>query len=164
MIKICRIDDRLMHGQVAVLWVSSVGVDTIVVANDTYANNPMLSMTLTLAKPPGVDMKVLKKVDAFNYLNDSSNDQKSIFVVVENTSDAKELFNSVRLVKKINVGGLRSAPGKGKVLSTIFLNEQDFSNLIYLSENEVDVFLQVKPDDKKVGLLEAKSIWEKTTK
>ena len=40
MIKLLRIDDRLIHGQVAVYWVNATGADTIVIANDKHASNP----------------------------------------------------------------------------------------------------------------------------
>lgn len=34
MIKVLRVDDRLLHGQVAVAWTNYYKVDTIVIAND----------------------------------------------------------------------------------------------------------------------------------
>ena len=39
MIKMLRIDDRLIHGQIAVVWSKELGVDRIVVANDKVAVN-----------------------------------------------------------------------------------------------------------------------------
>ena len=40
MIKLLRIDDRLIHGQVAVYWVNATGADTIVIANDKHLPTP----------------------------------------------------------------------------------------------------------------------------
>ena len=54
MIKLLRIDDRLIHGQVAVYWINATGADTIVIANDKHATNAMLKMSLTVGKPAGV--------------------------------------------------------------------------------------------------------------
>lgn len=34
MIKVLRVDDRLLHGQVAVAWTNYYKVDTVVIAND----------------------------------------------------------------------------------------------------------------------------------
>ena len=53
MIKLLRIDDRLIHGQVAVYWINATGADTIVIANDKHAPNAMLKMSLTVGKPAG---------------------------------------------------------------------------------------------------------------
>ena len=37
MIKLTRIDDRLVHGQVVFTWVPSLGVDCLLIANDKVA-------------------------------------------------------------------------------------------------------------------------------
>ena len=39
MIKAIRIDERLIHGQVAVAWSTTLGVDSILVANDKAASD-----------------------------------------------------------------------------------------------------------------------------
>ena len=39
MISMIRLDERLIHGQVAVVWSRYLGVDRIVVANDEILNN-----------------------------------------------------------------------------------------------------------------------------
>ena len=46
MIKMLRIDDRLIHGQIAVVWSKELGVDRIVVANDKVAVNDVQKATL----------------------------------------------------------------------------------------------------------------------
>ena len=40
MIKLFRIDERLIHGQIAIKWSRHTGVDSIVVANDHAADDP----------------------------------------------------------------------------------------------------------------------------
>lgn len=44
MIKVLRVDDRLLHGQVAVAWTSYYKVDTIVVANDKLITDATMQM------------------------------------------------------------------------------------------------------------------------
>ena len=72
MIKLLRIDDRLIHGQVAVYMVKATAADTIVVASDQHATNSVLKMSLTVGKPAGVKMEVLTVEKAISYLNDIS--------------------------------------------------------------------------------------------
>ncbi len=59
MIQLLRVDDRLIHGQVAVYWVKAVNASTIVVASDKYAENSVLKMSLNVGKPAGVKMPIL---------------------------------------------------------------------------------------------------------
>lgn len=41
MVELCRVDDRMLHGQVAVTWVNQVAPDAILIANDEAATNEM---------------------------------------------------------------------------------------------------------------------------
>ena len=43
MIQRIRIDDRLLHGQVAFSWKSELGFNAIVIASDAAANDPCAS-------------------------------------------------------------------------------------------------------------------------
>ena len=63
MIKLFRIDERLIHGQIAIKWSRHTGVDSIVVANDHAAENVMIQKSLKMAAPPGIKT-VIKTLDA----------------------------------------------------------------------------------------------------
>ena len=40
-IVLTRIDNRLVHGQVGVVWTSAIGANLLLVANDAAANDPL---------------------------------------------------------------------------------------------------------------------------
>ena len=71
MIKLARIDDRLVHGQVAFTWVSSLGIDCLVVANDKIAKDEFQKMAMGLAKPPMVKLLIMTLTDSIAFLNDN---------------------------------------------------------------------------------------------
>ena len=49
MIKHLRIDNRLIHGQVAVTWMRRINADALVVVNDAVAKDRIQQMALPLA-------------------------------------------------------------------------------------------------------------------
>ena len=49
-----RVDDRLIHGQIAVVWSKHFATKHLVVANDQAAKNEVQQMTLKMATPNGV--------------------------------------------------------------------------------------------------------------
>lgn len=53
MIKVLRVDDRLLHGQVAVAWVNFYKADVILIANDQVITDQTMQMAFKLATPPG---------------------------------------------------------------------------------------------------------------
>ena len=46
MIKLVRVDHRLLHGQVAFSWTNGVGANCILVASDTVVNDDVWKTTL----------------------------------------------------------------------------------------------------------------------
>lgn len=63
MIKLTRVDYRLIHGQVAMSWTHALDVDCILCASDAVAKDDMRKAALRLARPSGVKL-VIKDVDA----------------------------------------------------------------------------------------------------
>ena len=55
-----RIDERLIHGQVATLWQGSWNCNRIMVIDTKSANDPMLKSVLKIACPTGVRLSVLE--------------------------------------------------------------------------------------------------------
>ena len=51
-----RIDDRLLHGQVAYSWKSALGYDAIVIVSDSAAKDEMRKTALKLCCPDGVKL------------------------------------------------------------------------------------------------------------
>ena len=49
MISFFRIDERLIHGQIAIKWSRHTGVDHIVVCNDAAANSSIIQKSLKMA-------------------------------------------------------------------------------------------------------------------
>ena len=54
MIKLLRVDYRLIHGQVAYAWTNYLGADCILVANDGLSADPIRVQALKLSKPAGL--------------------------------------------------------------------------------------------------------------
>jgi len=113
MIKLLRIDCRLLHGQVAVFWVSHTKADTIVVATDRYADDQLMKMSMTFGKPKNVDLVVLNTADAIAFLNDSGNAGKNILAVAGTTAETLRLVEACDIAD-INVGTIKSEKGAKK--------------------------------------------------
>lgn len=80
MVELCRIDDRLLHGQVAVTWVGAVAPEAILIANDEAATNEMSKLALKMAKPAGVKLAIKTVDDAIALLNNpNAKKNKNLF-------------------------------------------------------------------------------------
>ena len=58
-IRLARIDDRLIHGQVATVWSKLTGVERIIVISDLVAQDKLRKFLLKEAAPPGIMANVI---------------------------------------------------------------------------------------------------------
>jgi PTS system mannose-specific IIB component len=68
-IVLARIDDRLIHGQVATIWAKVTNCERIIVCDDEVAADSIRSTLLKQVAPPGIKSSVVdidKAVRAYN--------------------------------------------------------------------------------------------------
>lgn len=120
MIKSLRIDERLIHGQVAVAWCTTLGVDSIVVANDKAANDSVSIMSLKMAAPQHLRVVIKTIEDAIKLLNDPRIGQRKVLLIVTNPKDALELIRKAEDIPSVNVGnfGMFANEGERKNIAT----------------------------------------------
>lgn len=165
MIKLLRIDDRLIHGQVAVYWINATGADTIVIANDKHATNAMLKMSLTVGKPAGCKMEVLTAAKAADYLNNAANAKRKILLICGSCVDAAEAVcqgGGNQGSRIWAASDLRK--GRTSISNQVFLVEEDLQSLDAIAEQGRTVYVQEAPSKPKISLPEIHSIFEKNKK
>ncbi len=101
MITHLRIDNRLIHGQVAVTWKNRIGAKEIIVCNDKVAADPLQQMALPLAAR-GSTVLVKSVADTIAYAKEHTDD--TLFVICKYPSDALAVLSSGLEVKDVNVG------------------------------------------------------------
>lgn len=152
MIGLFRIDDRLLHGQVALTWTPSVGAGCILVANDRVAGDDFQKMALNLAKPANVKLLVKSITDTAAILNDVRYHGIKMLVLVNSVKDAYTLSELVPDIQSINFGGLRSKEGSKAVSKAISLTESDISIIRKMLDKGLELEIRQVPGDKKLML------------
>lgn len=150
-ISLLRIDDRLIHGQVAFGWTSSLGVNTILVVNDEAKNDQMKAMALNLAKPSNVNLYIRGVEESGEIVQKFSTSKKSnVLVLTKNTEDTKKLLEHAgNVIKEINIGGLRYSEGKKKLTDLVAVDEKDIENLKAIQEMGIEVEFRMLPRDRR---------------
>ncbi|AYV68158.1 MULTISPECIES: PTS sugar transporter subunit IIB [Niallia] len=151
MISLFRIDDRLLHGQVAFGWSPSVGANVILVVNDEAKNDKVKAMALDLAKPNNVKLYIRGVAESGEIISKFAEAKKSnVLVLVRNTDDALEVAkNSQGAISEINVGGLRYEEGKKKLTDLVAVSEKDINNLKQIEQLGINLDFRILPRDKK---------------
>jgi len=149
MLKLLRIDDRLVHGQVAFTWTPSLGADSLLVANDRVAKDEFLRMTMGLAKPAGARLLIKTVADSIVYLTDAKNKGQRLLVLVDSVNDAHALAMSVEEIRSINFGGIRAKTGAKSISKAIALTVSDIVLVRELLTRGIELEVRQVPTDKK---------------
>lgn len=135
MINHIRLDERLIHGQVAIKWSRHTGVNRIIVANDDAAKNPIIQKSLMMAAPTTAKVAIKTVEDAVTLLNDPRCEALKIMVIVSNPKDLNKVLENVKGIPQIIVGNYgRVAPKHGTEI------RKTFGSNLYAYDDEVEDF------------------------
>ena len=101
MIEVLRVDDRLLHGQVAVSWTRHYKVDVILVANNHLITDKDMQVAFRLATPSGVTLSMKSLQGAVNVINNPKHAMRKIMVITKDLNDAKFVCEQTNGVKMI---------------------------------------------------------------
>ena len=154
MLRLIRVDERLLHGQVAIGWTSNSGANTILVANDEAQKDKVKAMALDLAKPSGVKLYIRSVAESGPIVEKFASAKKAqVLVLVRTVQDALKLIkNSNGVIKELNVGGLKFEDGKKKLNDYVAVSDQDIADLKTIQKLGVNLDFRMLPRDKKLSL------------
>ena len=130
-ILLTRIDNRLVHGQVATQWNSTLGSNLILVANDDVASNTMRQNLMKMAAPAGVATRFFSLQKTIDVIGKASPRQK-IFIVAETPEDVLTLVKGM-------------SEGKRQVATSVAVNDEDVAAFKELQELGVELEIRRVP-------------------
>lgn len=150
-----RIDNRLIHGQVTVSWVGSIGANRLIVTNDKVSRDPVQTMLLPQAAR-GVATSVLSIDDTLEYVASDKGQKERIMVLAKLPDDALRLLNGGLQPAQINVGNQAPTPGtKFKMVThSIAVTPEDAATYRAISALGYKLTTQMMPTDRAADFLE----------
>lgn len=153
MIVLTRIDHRLLHGQVAFLWVRNVGADCILIANDSLAKDSLRMSAVRIAKPPGVKLVMKSVEDSIKSINTGETDKYKLLIIVESVDDAYRLASNCNAITSINIGGMKNADDRKQISKAAFVSESDIEKFKEMNEKGIELEVRMVPNDQKVDVM-----------
>lgn len=143
-ILLTRIDNRLIHGQVATQWNGTVGSNLILVANDEVAGNQMRQGLMDMAAPAGVQTRYFSLQKTIEVIHKASDKQK-IFLICETPQDVLTLVEGGVPITKVNIGNMHMADGKRQVATTVAVDDDDVEAFKKLLDKDIELSIQRVP-------------------
>lgn len=149
-LKLVRVDDRLIHGQVVAVWLKAVGADRIIIVDDRTAQDAFLTEVLTLAAPPGVPVEVYALADGIDRVAQAAKADEQVFVLMRSPITALRLREAGVPFDTLNVGGIGAGPGRKPLYKNISANLEELEAMRALERSGTRVELRIVPDDRGV--------------
>ncbi len=122
MINLIRIDERLVHGQVAFSWSVAYPSDAILVIDPEAANDSLQKQLLKLACPKSMKCFVTDDEGGLQLIKKYGS--KRFLVVAKHPKYALYLLEKGIEFVSLNVGGLYFKEGRKQITKTVYVDEE----------------------------------------
>ncbi len=151
-IKHIRIDDRLIHGQVAGLWTNNLKANRIMVINDPIAADEVQKNLLRMVAPPTVRTSIIARDTAVANISNGKYHGQNVFIVVKSPEDVLYLLNNGLNIKEVNLGNISSRENTEKIKAGINVTASERAALKELLAKGVRITTIRTPSDPVVEL------------
>ncbi len=150
MVKLIRVDDRLIHGQVITKWIRYTDATSVVAVDDETAKNPALKSIAAMAVPRSVKCAVCSLEEAVSVVEAMDGEKEKIMVIVRYVPVACELVRSGLKPARVNIGNVAKKRDTSQevfeVTHTIFITRSDIESLLNIENAGIDIDFQLLPE------------------
>ena len=148
MIKLVRLDYRLLHGQVVFAWVGHVGAQRIIIVDDEAASDELKKTALSLSKPAGVRLNIFSLETTLAKMPKVETLNENIMMIFGNTATLREFCQAYPKIKEINYGATANRPQTKQYGQSIFLTDEEIAQTRGLRDAGIRIFMQQTPSHK----------------
>lgn len=152
-IVLCRVDDRLVHGQVVVGWGRPLDLHRIVLVDDEVRASPWEQELYRMAAPPEIKVEFTSAAEAAPQLAGWDAGRERVLVLVGTIGIASELERRAPgALHKLNLGGIHAGPGRRERLRYLYLSDEELAMLQGLARRGMQISAQDLPTSRQVPL------------
>ena len=153
-IGLARIDDRLIHGQVATRWTKETNVTRIIVVSDEVANDTVRKTLLTQVAPPGVTAHVVDIDKMIRVWNNPKYGRDRVMLLFTNPTDVERIVEQGVDIKSVNIGGMAFKQGKTQVNNAVSVDEKDIVAFRKLNERGIELEVRKVSNDPRLKMMD----------
>lgn len=142
-----RVDERLIHGQVAMVWTNTVGATRIAVVNDQAVKDETIIAALKISKPAGVKLSILSKAKAAEKFKEGVYDEDKIFLITKNIEDMNEIIKDGVPIETVNIGNVAKKEGSVQIKKSVNLTDEDIELIKDMIADGIKVTAQMLPNE-----------------
>ncbi len=157
---IVHIDNRLVHGQIAVNWKQGFQFDTIVIPDDALAHDPLnqtlMKMTIQAA---GLNGHFVTVANAPQLIQTLAAPRPSLllgrrispvlFIICRTPETVKQLVKGGVSIAEVTIWNMFKREGKRKIVGTVYMDDADLADISAIKAHGTKVAIQESAFSKK---------------
>lgn len=148
-----RIDERLIHGQVATMWTNTVRATRIMVVDDQVVKSDVEKMALKTAVPSGVKLSILTVEGAAKNIASGKYQGQRVFLIVKSPQTLKRLVEKGVELKEIIVGNMSKREDAKQIRRSISVSAEDIKDFEFLHGEEIKIIAQMVPSEEPADFM-----------
>lgn len=148
-IKMLRIDDRLIHGQIVTAWAKNIQAEKIWIVDDGVAKDDFVKGIMHMVAPGDRELIITGLADMPSMAEKLDSELGNTLILVKFPYVAKEIFKAGIKLNELNIGGIGVSPERQKLFKNISASEAEKQTLKEIQDMGINVFFQVTPDEKR---------------
>lgn len=145
-IKVARIDNRYVHGQVAARLIREFAITKVLVVSDLYAKDLFMSQLMKTMSFSGATIEVLTVADAEKLYNGGTFANDNVMLLWGDVKSAYQTYEAGLKFEEMNVGNLPGGPNRKRVDKSNYIDANDAAMLKELASKGVNIYFQNMPD------------------
>ncbi|MFV0380969.1 MAG: PTS sugar transporter subunit IIB [Breznakia sp.] len=143
-----RVDERLIHGQVATAWTNHLKATRIMVIDNDLVVSSIDKMALKMACPSNCKLSILSVEKAIKNLKTDKYEKDRIFIVCKKPDYFATLLENNVNFDKVILGNMSDKGNTSKMLRrSVYVNQEDIVQLDKIKSFGTMIYLQQTPSD-----------------
>ncbi|MDQ8396652.1 PTS sugar transporter subunit IIB [Enterococcus faecium] len=149
-----RMDERLIHGQVAGIWAPSLHTQRIIVINDEAAADTLQKSSLKMAAPTSMRLSVLPVESAAKNIRSGKYGKQRLFLVFKNPTDVLRYLKAGGKLTHVNVGNMSYKEGSKDITKSIKVLDEEIDVFESIAAMDINVTAQLVPNDPVIDFMD----------
>ncbi len=152
MVKLVRVDDRFIHGQILESWIPHLDAEVVIVVNDVLAADSFQKTIMSLALPDRIELQIIPVAEIGKYLGGPEYSDRSILVITSNIIDAYKIYRGGVSFGCLNVGNMGCCEGGRQFSYSVWIDPAQIEMIRQMLKDGLEVIMQTVPRESGVGM------------
>lgn len=142
-----RIDDRLIHGQIATQWLKTTHANKVLIVDDALPGNSIQVRILKAAAPAGIKVIIKNVEDGISYCKKEPREGEKILVLVKVPEAIEAMIDGGVPLQTVILGGMGIRDGRTRINKNISASEEEIACMKRIVSKGVEILYQLVPSD-----------------